>query len=65
MNGNVYMVIRPEDGATVPLTCTKEQLKEFWLPKGYKLAGKTENAEEVTADEPTEPEPDHKTKSRR
>ncbi len=37
----LFQVVRPEDGATVPLTCTDEQL-QVWLDKGYKLAGKPE-----------------------
>jgi len=34
--GNLYLVERPDDGAKVPLTCTKKQL-QTWLDKGYKL----------------------------
>ncbi len=36
--GQIYQVIRPEDDARVPLTCTPEQLETIWKPAGYILA---------------------------
>lgn len=45
----LFHVIRPVDGATVPLTCTDEQL-QVWLDKGYKLAGKHEPKAKESSD---------------
>jgi hypothetical protein len=43
MNGEVFTVKRPEDGAIVPLTCTREQFEQTWKPAGYELAEETPN----------------------
>lgn len=33
----IFSVVRPGDGAVVPLTCTDEQFNEYWKPLGYEL----------------------------